>query len=54
TVIVALSLSTLIRKDYHKELLHIDKFQWKTRENMILAAYFVAIVLFSVSLPYIF
>ncbi len=54
TVAVAVSLSVLIRKDYHKELLLIDKFRWKTRENMILAVYFVVIVLFSVSLPYIF
>ncbi len=54
TVVVAVSLSVLIRKDYHKELLHVDKFLWKTRENLILVIYFVAIVLFSVSLPYIF
>ncbi len=54
TVVVAVSLSMLIRKDYHKELLHVDKFLWKTRENLILLIYFVVIVLFSVSLPYIF
>ncbi len=53
-VVVALVMSTLIHKDYHKEILQMDKFQWKTRENLILVSYFVVIVLFSVFLPYIF
>ena len=53
-VVVAVVMSSLIHKDYHKEILQMDKFQWKTRENLILVSYFVVIVLFSVFLPYIF
>jgi SSS family transporter len=53
TVVVALGVSQLsVGKPV--KLLQVDKFQWKTKENFILAGYFVLIVLFSVSLTYIF
>lgn len=53
TVVVAISISLLISKE-KSELISVGKFQWKTRENLVLAIYLVAIVLFSISLPYIF
>jgi SSS family transporter len=54
TIVVAVSLSALIHKDYQRKLISVTKFQWNTRENKILVAYFIAIVLFSLLLPYIF
>jgi len=53
TVVVALSISMLISKEKSK-LISVEKFQWKTKENFVLLAFFVVIVLFSISLPYIF
>jgi len=53
TISVALGISVLISKEKSK-LIAVDKIQWNAKETYILLAFFVFIVLFSVSLPYIF
>ena len=53
TISVALGISVLISKEKSK-LIAVDKLQWNAKETYILLAFFVLIVLFSVSLPYIF